>query len=352
MISEFNYLESDRAVFEQEFASRLPDVIFDNHIHCWSKECLNISRSDYALYKDYKPWTDFDFIEEFTIDDYLACVGEIFPGRKCQAAYFGLPFPQIDRDRSNAYIAKRATEIGAGFYYMPGQFEDMDEADQRHRLLDNPYFIGLKPYPDLVAGGGGDASIYDMLNRSALEFANRHSLPVILHLPRKGRLHDERNRLELEEILTNYPDIRMIVAHFGRAFCYADAVGVLDFLAKYENAWFDTAFVDDPQVYEYVMRLVPSEKILYGSDAPLALTRGKDVVINNKHYYVAGHTVPWGLGPMKEGFVDLTYYVYEQIRAMLYAAANVYGRNEERHIENIFHMNAMRVLGEKGKIYA
>ncbi|MCC8181351.1 MAG: hypothetical protein LIP23_10660 [Planctomycetes bacterium] len=77
----------------------------------------------------------------------------------------------------------------------------------------------------------------------------------------------------------------------------------------------------------------------YGSDSRLAFARCKDVCINNKHYYVNATVPPWGLGPGSEDLLDLTFYVYEELRAILYAANAVYGRNEDRHIENIFYNN-------------
>lgn len=351
MIAEFHFDQKDRAVYEREFAARLPHRILDNHIHIWTRECLTIPRSAYAVYKTYKPWTDYDFMEEFTLEDCENLAGTILPGKRVDFSYFGLPFPQIDREKSNAYVVSHATECRRAFYYMPGQFEDVSAVGES--LLQNPYFVGLKPYPDLVQGGGDCASIYDMLNRSALEFADRHDLVVILHIPRKGRMRDAENRRELLEIIRTYPHIRLIIAHVGRAFCYADVEGTIDFLKDFENVSFDTAFVQDADVLAYLMRLVPSEKIVFGSDAPLAYARGKDVVINNRHYYATEHPAPWGIAPAKEGFVDFTYYFYEQLRALLFASKSVYGAKEERHLENIFYRNALRLMGEKGeKIYA
>lgn len=348
MISGFEYKQSDRAIWEKEFADRLPDRMLDNHIHVWTKECLNIPKSEYAIHKQYKPWTDYDFMEEFTLEECRFCEDALFPGKQMAMTCFGLPFPQIDRERSNQYVLREATAKGVGFYYMPGQFEDMEQTQQRLRLLENPCFLGLKPYPDLVAGGGNTASLYDMLNPSALRFANENRLCVILHIPRKGRIRDKDNQRELAEIASRYPQIRLVVAHVGRAFSFCDVEGTIDFLKAYENVFFDTAFVNDPDVFAYLMRLMPAEKIIYGCDAPLAFSRGRDVTINNHHYYVCDHPVPWGISPMTPDLMDLTFYAYEQLRAMLQASREVYGSRESAALEQIFFGSALKAIGDKG----
>lgn len=351
MITDFKFDERDQAVFSSEFAARIPDIVIDNHIHSWTKECLAILKDEYYLYKQYKPWTDFDYIEEFTMDDFNYCTSKMFPGKKYLGTFFGLPFPQVDLEKNNQYILQRAGELSSGFYYMPGQFEDINETDRKLHLLKKTGFLGFKPYPDIVHVDNGEPSIYNMLNRSVLEFSNKHGLNIILHLPRKERMHSQDNRRELIEIISNYPNVHFIIAHAGRSFCYYDIEGTIDFLADKENISFDLALINDASVIEYLMRVIDSSRIIYGSDAPLAFTRGKDICINNKHYYVSSKMTQWGLGPMKDNFVDLTFYVYEEIRAILHASRLIYSTREERHLENIFYLNAKKILKNGGIIY-
>lgn len=348
MIRDFEYGEKDAAVFRAEFAARLPDRIIDCHNHSWTMDCLVIGREEYARHKRYKPWTDFDFMEEFTLDDFDRCAGALFPGKKVAGAFFGLPFPQVDRERSNAYILRAAPARNSGFYYMPGQHEDAAEAKRRHGLLGLKGFLGLKPYPDLARVDRGDVGLYDMLNRSFLEFADRHGLLVMLHIPGADRLRNERLRRDLAECVTRYPGANFIIAHVARSFCYADVEGTVDFLVGYENVHWDMALINDPLVLEYLFRRVPSRRIFYGSDTPLAFSRGKDVCVNNKHYYVTGSAAPWGLAPGAEGLLDLTFYAYEELRAILYAARAVYGAEEERNLENIFYNNMAAFLKTRG----
>lgn len=348
MIREFSYCNKDRDLFYKEFDHRLPEKIIDGHVHSWKSDCLNIERADYGIYKQYKPWTDFDLMEQLTMEEFCEYAGQLFPGRDYQGMFFGLPFPQVGREKSNEYILGNAQRHKSGFYYMPGQYEDAIEAQECWRLLERPGFLGFKPYPDLAHVGEGEVGIYDMLNESFLKFADENSLNIMLHIPGKERLRSQKTRRELEEITSRYQKIRFLMAHAGRSFCFCDIEGTIDFLAGKPNVWFDTALLNDPAVLEYLLRKVPSDRIVFGSDAPLAFTRGKDICVNNKHYYVASGMVPWGLSAMTEGFLDLTFYVYEEIRAILYASKSVYGSGEREHLNRIFYGNSRRMQIEKG----
>ncbi len=96
---------------------------------------------------------------------------------------------------------------------------------------------------------------------------------------------------------------------------------------------------------------IDSSRIIFGSDAPLAFTRGKDVCINNKHYYVSSDLAPWGLSSINENLLDLTFYIYEEIRAILYASSTVYGLREEVHLQDIFFNNMAKLLDKAGLSY-
>ncbi|WP_066685773.1 amidohydrolase family protein [Christensenella intestinihominis] len=344
MISDFEIREDDRKQFAEEFLVRLPARIIDSHVHVWTHACVAIPKEEYGKYKQYKPWTDFDYMKEFTIEDYLFCAKSAFPPKTVIPIVFGSPFPQIDRTMVNEYVMEHAQKYGLGFYYIPGQYEDMEETEKKYNLLGRKGFLGLKPYPDIPVVQGRECGIYDMLNQSALEYAQQNKLFILLHIPRKGRLHDADNRRELDECTRTYPDAKFILAHVGRAFCYKDIDGLIDFLVGRENVWFDTALINSGPVLEYLLHRVDSTRILFGSDAPLAFCRGKDIEINNKHYYVSEHPVPWGLGPMGGSIQEFTFYIYEEIRELLRASKAVYGQNETSHLENIFYKNAGKML--------
>lgn len=347
MIRDFEYRESDFRIFQSEFSERLPEKIYDSHVHLWAKSNLNISKAEYSTYKVYKPWTDFDYMEEFLYEDYCLYASQAFPGKILMPMAFGSPFPQIDRDRTNDYIIETASLHNMPFYYIPGQYEDMYETERNRNLLKMKGFLGLKPYPDIPVVEGREVSFYDMLNRSALEYADEHGLYIILHIPRKGRLHSQENRRELIECITHYKNARFIIAHVGRAFTYYDVEGLIDFLFPYDNVLFDTALINSETVLTYLLKKADTSGILFGSDAPLAFSRGKDVTINNRHYYVSETQVPWGLSYGSDPLKEFTFYIYEEIRAMLYASREVFGKSERTILEKIFYKNAKSILDSR-----
>lgn len=344
MIRDFQYRESDKKIFEEELREYLPDQIYDSHVHLWAKENLRIPKEEYAAHKVYKPWTDFDCIEEFLYEDYQFCAKAAFPGIELLPMVFGSPFPQIDRDLTNAYVAVVSKDHSVPYYYIPGQQEDLSKTEEMLHLTRQTPFLGLKPYPDIPVVEGREVSIYDMLNPSALRYADEHGLTVILHLPRKGRLHSEENRRELLECITQYPKIRFVMAHVGRAFTYYDVEGLIDFLLPYENVWFDTALINSETVLTYLFQKADASRILFGSDAPLAFMRGKDITVNNRHYYVSEERVPWGLGPAEGTWPEFTFYIYEEIRALIYGAKMVYGDKARQILNKVFYQNASRFL--------
>jgi predicted TIM-barrel fold metal-dependent hydrolase len=350
MITDFSCQQRDLDIFYNELNSFLPSKIIDGHVHLWNKKSINIPRSEYEIHKRYKPWTDFDLFEEFTIEDYYRCANALLPGKDFIGTFFGLPFEQIDRGVSNQYILEQSKNECFGFYYMPGQFENAYETEQKLALSKINGFLGLKPYPDLAKVEGRDVGLYDMLNRSFLEYAHEFGLHIMLHIPGKMRLKDERLKTELIETVRKYKNATFIMAHAGRSFCFYDINGSIDFLINEENVLFDTALLNDPLVLEYLFKSVDSTKILFGTDAPLSFTKGKDVCINNKHYYVADKVVPWGIGPIDENLLDLTYYLYEEIRSIIYAVKAAYPNNQDKSLENIFYNNSKNIYLQHGLI--
>lgn len=348
MMKDFCYKEADLLIFNNEFKDRIPNKIIDTHAHIWNKACLGISENEYEFHRKYKPWTDFIYNEQFTFEEYKQCTDQIFPNTNVIGMFFGLPFEKVIIEKTNAYVIGTADRYQVPFYYIPSQFEDIFDTDSKLHLMEKKGFVGFKPYPDLIEGKHGEISIYDMLNRSVLEFSQKNNLTVMLHIPKKGKLRDEQNRRELVEIASTYSNVRFILAHVGRAFIYDDVENLIDFLNKYENVWFDTSCVNDPMVIEYLFRRFDSSKLVYGSDAPVAYYRGRDVKVNKKHYFVSDKPFPWGFGLINEDLAELTFIIYEELRAILYAFNAVYGQNESKHIERFFYLNANQILKENG----
>lgn len=96
-------------------------------------------------------------------------------------------------------------------------------------------------------------------------------LPVITHAGLDPLCPDHIHATPkfIKKVLDNFPDLIFIAAHMGGVSCYDEAAEVL--AGKYENLYFDTAFVRSHATEEQCLRLIRahgSERILFGSDYP------------------------------------------------------------------------------------
>jgi predicted TIM-barrel fold metal-dependent hydrolase len=172
-----------------------------------------------------------------------------------------------------------------------------------------------------------------------MEVANELGLVIMLHIPRPGRLADPVNQTEMVVLCQRYPNVQIIFAHVGRAYFLSNAVGFLDGIAACPNAWIDTSMVNHEGVLEYAFRTFPKERILFGSDAPFALVRGKSVEVNNQYAYLVGEDYAMGATLYDaDSPVTFTTFYYEQLRGIKLAAERAGLTKQE--VEDLFFNNA------------
>lgn len=344
MIKDFEFKNKDLNIYKNEIKDFIPDEIIDNHIHIWQKNNIKIEKKDYKKYKSYKPWTDFDFINEFTYEDFFTYTNIIFPGKKYTGIFFGAPFETMDINKTNQYVINCARKNNLFFLYIPSPTEDIFLTDKKLALTQDKKFLGFKPYPDLAGIENNEISIFEFLNENVLKCANENNLMIILHIPRKQKLNDERNIAEIDIILKKYKNIKLILAHSGRSFCFSDIENNIDKIKHYENIFFDIAFINEYRVFELLVKKVDISKIIYGSDSPLALIKGKDVCINKKHYYVTNKLYEWGLGPLNQDLTDFTLFIYEEIISLLDSIKKIKPRKLDTYVSKIFYNNFKNLI--------
>lgn len=129
--------------------------------------------------------------------------------------------------------------------------------------------------PDVQLLDLNDAAVMEpfieVLRKHKLILHTHASEPVGHQYPGKGSITPDI----LYPFITSFPDLTIVCAHWG---------GGLPFYAlmpevkkAMSNVFFDTAaspFLYSPQVYDQVIQLVGSDKILFGSDFPL-ITQGR-----------------------------------------------------------------------------
>jgi uncharacterized protein len=336
-----DYTPKDLKVFHDEWKDFLPEKIIDFHIHLWKRSFLEDVDKDR---RRIQPFYDADVFAGFSANDYDLLTQKLFPDKKVQGLFFGLPLKEVQADLTNAYIAEVCDQkkcFGL-FIPAPGQKEIPHDFFEKR-------FIGFKPYPDLAFSSRGadiskldiDIGLFDFISESVLDFSNTYGLFILIHLPRKERLNSKANIEEIRTISKKYPAIKIILAHAGRSYCYWDIKDSIGSIKDIQNLYVDTAMVNSASVMRLLLEELGPDRILYGSDLPVAAIKGKNIDVNNKHYFVTSKPRPWSLSSSVMDLGSFTFFVYETIRAIK-AAIESLGMPREA-VEKIFYGNARRL---------
>jgi len=328
--------ETDRQAY-RELRDFLPPRIFDAHIHLFDRSCLMPGAAF--------PPTHFcqKFGGVFTLEECLAWAAASLPEQEYHLNSFGDPSRQSDLDASAAYTGRISdNQRSFGMALVSPQ----DPVESVIRRVEDNRLIGYKPYLNFVTGKpAADITIDDMLPAAQMEAADARGLAITLHIPRPGRLADPLNQQQMVAICRRYPRTKIIFAHIGRAYFLANVVGFLDGIAACPNAFLDTAMVNHEGVLAYAFRHFPRERILFGSDAPVAFLRGKSVEINNQYAYLMGE--PYDIGTAlhdPRNLIRFTTFFFEQLRGIRLAAQQAGLSRSE--VENLFFDNASRLFSE------
>lgn len=321
----------NRRIWEEELESFLPERIFDVHTHILDDGTIPNSGTFSCA---------GHLMGSYSAQELLADYAAALPGKHVQAMCFGFPDPSYDFARNNNYVA---TVCNHQDLFALRLFDPKNDTPELLRKdLAAGRFVGLKPYPDYVRGDLAQAAIHQMLPDWAMQIADDLGSIIMLHIPRPQRLADPVNQEQLIDICSRYPRARVILAHIGRAYYLKNAVGHIAPLAHLSNLYVDLAMVNHWEVMEHLFAIFPRDRILYGSDMPIAIAPGKSVEINDQYTYVT--PVPWKLSISDDhGKLQFTSFLYEEIRAIKHAVERM--KLPRSFVEDLFYGNAQRLLG-------
>jgi predicted TIM-barrel fold metal-dependent hydrolase len=333
----FEYTDRDRAFYQVHIQAEIPQEIYDVHTHINLPEHVETVpgerlESDWAL----------ECGHILPARDAYRCANELFPDTVYRIAGFPWPIREADLHGNNRYLAdmRKKGLIDPFMVVKP----EWDPEEVEKTLVEGGFF-GFKPYPDMVSGMKGvDISIFDFFPHAQWEILDRHKKIVMLHIPRRNRFADDANVSELLDARQRYPDVRIILAHFGRSFCAYYLKEGLRKLGEERGFYFDTSAVSNPEVYEFAFNFIPLERILYGSDMPITFWRGKQEWTEREYTVLSSGDYSWNTkrrSPEEEA--SYTIYIYEEMRALLYSAKRL-GIGEAAR-KDIFFGNAVRLLG-------
>lgn len=328
----------DKYVYEKELKDFLPDKVFDIHVHLMKKDI------PYIIPPKKPSWVG-RVSEELLGEELPEILGTLFPDKETDALVFG--WTNRDYGITNEYTRKIGAEYNYGTLYRTNYAMPADFLEEE---IKKGGFLGIKPYlsdrPLYIPVN--ETRIFDFLPHSHLEVCNKNGWIVMLHIPRDMRLKDPVNLYQIAEIEEKYPNVKLIIAHIGRAYAKEDIGNAFDIIGKGENTYFDfTANLCDDAI-ETCIKAFGSDKLLFGSDLPVALMRMYRIVETG--YYV--NIIRRGeygdmsqVAHMREtDEKDITLMIYEQIKALKRVGQSL--KLKENHIEKIMFLNASKIIGK------
>ncbi len=315
----FPVLDVDRAFYAEHLGDWMPEQIIDIHTHVWRQPASGEGpRRTVAWPARVAPTGP--------VEELLESYRLMLPGKRVTPVIFANPTGASAIDAQNEYVRQSAARFGLPGFILAHPSWPGEELERR--VLAGG-FVGVKVYltfapPELDAG---QITIFDFLPPYQLEVLDRRGWPVILHLPRPGRLRDPVNLRQLLQIERDFPNARVVVAHVGRAYCDEDVGDAFDVLAPARRMCFDISANTNERVFARLIRAVGAGRILFGSDMPITRMRMRRVCENGRYVNI----VPRGLYGDVSGDPNmretdgqdaarLTFFLYEELAAFRRAA--------------------------------
>lgn len=335
----------DREVYETELRDFLPNTFIDTHIHLWRKEHLKPESTDRGCVS--WPWL---VASDCSFEDAEESFRQFFPGKRVFPVLMGKPTGAY-LDRCNDYILGLKKKSGLPALYLTAWDTPPEEIE---RAMTEDGFLGIKPYlchaPAYIPEN--EIRIFDFLPHEHLEVVNRLGGIVVMHIARPGRLRDPLNLAQLMEIERRYPNVKLVVAHIGRAYAPEDLEGAFEVLGRSERMMFDFTANTLDLAIETCLRAVGHKRLMFGSDLPIIKMRMYRTTENGIYY----NHVPRGLygdvsGDPHMREVDypaadhITTFMYEELLAFKRAAGRL--TLTDAQVEDVMCNNAVDFFGMK-----
>lgn len=348
----FEVTEFDRKIYEEELRDFLPEKILDVHTHVWLNSNIEKPRLEPGEVKRTVTWPSLVAADN-SIEDLQETYRLMFPGKDVKSLMFT---SGGGWDKNNAYVAESSKKSGfpALYYSQPTQ-----SADEVERKVREGGFLGLKSYLDLAPKYLPEAEIriFDFFPHEQLKRMDEMGAIVMLHIPRHGRLKDPVNVAQIAEIKEKYPNLRLVIAHIGRAYVHNDIGNAFETLDKYPTLKYDFCANCCEYAITEVLRHAGSKNVMFGTDMPILRMRCRRIEENNTYI----NLIPPGLyGDPKqdphlrevsaEEAEKITFFAYEELLALKRACKTLgLGKAD---VEDIMYNNAMNLIeGARKSIY-
>jgi len=348
----FEVTDYDRKVYEEELRDFLPEKMIDIHTHLWRREFLVEAGLVPKISPRVVAWPSM-VANTNPIEDLQETYRLMFPGKEVTAVCFNTSRPN---DVQNAYVAESTARVGYAALYGSYPEETAEELEQHIR---EGGFLGVKSYLSRSPAylPTKEIRIYDFYPKHQLAVLDKLGGIVMLHIPRDGRLKDQVNIQQILEIEKEFPNLKLIIAHIGRAYTKGDIGDAFEYLDTCPNLYYDFSANCCQYAIEEVLRHAGTKRVLFGSDLPVLRMRTRRIEENGTYI----NLIPPGLygDPNQDSHLrevtpeeaeKITFFMYEELLAFKRAAKNLGLTAED--VNDILYQNARDLLDEaKASIY-
>jgi hypothetical protein len=338
----------DREYYAARIRDFLPDRLIDIHTHVWLDR---FKACDPHAPARTVSWPSL-VTKDCPLEDLEETYRLLLPGKRVVPMFFSNLASEDDVDGANAYASE--CSMRSGYPALIFAAPQWSAQSFENRILAGG-FVGAKVYMTMADRyiPAREMRIFDYLPHHQLKILDRHGWIAMLHIPRDGRLKDAVNLAQMLEIERRYPNVQVIIAHVGRAYCREDVGDAFDVLASTRRMRFDFSANTNAEVFEMLIRAVGPARILFGSDMPILRMRMRRICKEGRYI----NLVPRGLygdisGDCNMREVDgaeaesLSFFMYEELDAFR-RAAEATGL-QQKAIEDIFYNNAAQMLHASG----
>jgi hypothetical protein len=346
---EFEVKATDLQFYRRHLEKFIPNSMIDIHAHVWLER---FKSKDRAKQLRAVTWPRRVCLDN-PIEHLVETCRLMFPGKTVTSLIFGNTGTiGDDIDAGDNYVSESAR--GHGFPSLVFAAPQWSELELETRITSGG-FLGAKVYLTLSDPRIPESSIqiYDFLPPHQLKVLDAHGWVAMLHLPRRARLKDPLNLSQMIEIEREFPNVKLIIAHVGRAYCPQDIGDAFEILQNTRRMYFDTSANTCVETFEGAIRAVGPKRLLFGSDLPVTRMRMRRVCEGGTYV----NLVPKGIygdvsGDPHMREVDgkdaeeLTFFMYEEDDAIRRAAEKTGLTTQD--VQSIFYTNSAELLSAAG----
>jgi len=345
----FEVTAYDKKVYEEELRDFLPEKIIDIHTHVWLDGLKDGPRVKPGEVKRTVTWPSLVALDN-SIEDLQETYRLMFPGKEVSAMMFT---GGGGSEANNQYVSESSRKYGWPALYYSRPEQSAEEIEQKIR---EGGFLGLKSYLDLSPKYLPEAEIriFDFFPKHQLAKLDEMGAICMLHIPRHGRLKDQVNIQQILEIKREFPNVKLIIAHIGRAYVKEDVGNAFEYLTQAPDLMYDFCANCCEYAITELIRNVGPKHVMFGTDMPILRMRTHRIEENGTYI----NLVPPGLygDPKQDSHLrevspeeaeKITFFAYEELRAFKRACETLGCTKQD--VEDMMYNNAANLVAEARK---